>query len=369
MVNSTPKTRLDWIDRTKGIAILGIVLFHFFQNYPDRTNLVDFFNQAGAKFALAAVDLFFAIAGFNISYGIAKSRPLEPSLKDWKAWLLKRIYRLYPTYILAVFCTLLLYQLSGYTVRYFSLKFILSSIGVGGYLLQEINPGFWFFTVILQAYLFTPFLYKICQGDRKRLLLFGVFAGIFTKIICIYFEPGSSAYLYFLNTNFLGSYIFQFCLGLYWGSIYQERETLRRVDCLVSLICFVLGAIVYTGLTLRGTELVYMQGFDLVFTPFLFVLCWLGFNLASRLKSVASGLKKLSLFGVYSYPIYLLNQPLFFISLKPIARALSLTSNLKVLGSLSIFLSLLSLYTVAFICLEKTLSNTLGSLIMGERQA
>lgn len=367
--NSTPKTRLDWIDRTKGLAILGIVLFHFFQNYPDRTHVVLLFDKMGAKVGLAAVDLFFVIAGFNISYSIGKSSQFEPPFKHWKAWFLKRIYRLYPTYILAVCCSLVLYKIWDHSVQYFSLKFFLSFIGFGGYLLQEINPGFWFFTVILQAYLLTPWLYRFCQANRRTLLLVGLGAGVFTKSLCFYLEPGSSTYLYFLNNNFLGSYIFQLCLGFYWGSIYQSRQTLRRVDCWASLVCFVLGALVYTGLTLGKTDIVYMQGFDILFTPFLFILCGWGFNLASTFKPIAPILKIFSLLGVYSYQIYLLHQPMFFISLTRIARVFNFSANLEIFGSLLIVCSLLTLYILAFILLEQALIKPKFIFPVGDRRS
>ncbi|MGB7058539.1 MAG: acyltransferase family protein, partial [Geitlerinemataceae cyanobacterium] len=200
--NLPARKRLDWIDRTKGLAILGIVLFHFFQNYPDRLFIVSFLDKFGAKFGLVAVDLFFVIAGFNISYSIKDK--LLYNLAFWKSWLIKRLDRLYPTYIFAVCCSLLLYAVSGRSVRYFSLEFVMSFLGLGGYLLQAINPGFWFFTVILQAYLLTPVLYILLKANRRDFLIFGIVAGVLTKTICLQLEPGSSAYRYFLNNNFLG---------------------------------------------------------------------------------------------------------------------------------------------------------------------
>ncbi|HAG80759.1 MAG TPA: hypothetical protein DCL61_06215, partial [Cyanobacteria bacterium UBA12227] len=70
-LNPTSKKRLHWVDQTKGLAILGIVLFHFFQNYPDRLGLVQILDRNGARLGYAAVDIFFVIAGFNTSYTLA----------------------------------------------------------------------------------------------------------------------------------------------------------------------------------------------------------------------------------------------------------------------------------------------------------
>jgi peptidoglycan/LPS O-acetylase OafA/YrhL len=66
------KKHLTWIDQSKGIAILGVVIFHFFQNFPNRINLVNILDRNGAKIGFAAVDIFFMISGFNIGYSLAQ---------------------------------------------------------------------------------------------------------------------------------------------------------------------------------------------------------------------------------------------------------------------------------------------------------
>jgi peptidoglycan/LPS O-acetylase OafA/YrhL len=354
----SPKTRLDWIDQTKGLAILGIVLFHFFQNYPDRTSLVSLLDRSGAKIGLAAVDLFFVIAGFNISYilaAIATKQDSKQVFINWKDWLLKRLNRLYPTYILAVSCSLLLYEIFDRSVQYFSFEFLLSFVGLGGYLLQAINPGFWFFTVILQAYLFVPILYQASRGNYQKILIFGILSGVLTKIICIILEPGSSAYLYFLNNNFLGSYIFQFCLGLYWGAVYHDHGALRKCDCIASGICFAIGAIAYTGVAIAKIDIIYMQGFDIAFTPLLFVFCWLGFEKVRNFKAIAKSLGTLSILGIYSYQIYLIHQPLLFVTLPKFTKFMNTIPTLEVGISVLITVTIFIFYTKNFIALDKLL--------------
>lgn len=355
---SSPKTRLDWIDQTKGLAILGIVLFHFFQNYPDHTSLVSLLDRSGAKIGLAAVDLFFVIAGFNISYILAAITAKQNSSRafiNWKAWLLKRLNRLYPTYILAVCCSLVLYELFDRSVRYFSFEFIFSFMGLGGYLLQAINPGFWFFTVILQAYLLVPLLIRFSRENYQNILIFGIGAGVLTKMVCLFLEPGSSAYLYFLNNNFIGSYIFQFCLGLYWGDVYQSHGALRKCDCIASGVFCAIGAIAYTGLAIAKIDIIYMQGFDIAFTPFLFILCWLGFEKVRNFKAIASILGTLSILGIYSYQIYLIHQPLLFVTLPKLTKFMKTIPTLEVGISVLMTVTILIVYTKIFIALDKSL--------------
>ncbi|MGA9377862.1 MAG: acyltransferase, partial [Phormidium sp.] len=176
--NSSPKKRLDWIDCTKGLAIIGILLFHFFQNYPDRLPLVSLLDKSGAKVGYAAVDIFFVMAGFNTSYAlaaIAKKNQLTEITTNWISWLQKRLLRLYPTYILAVLVTLLLYSLFSNIPFKSIADGILIFLGVASYkTFRVFNPGFWFFFVILQAYLVTPLIFKACQNNPTKILILGI---------------------------------------------------------------------------------------------------------------------------------------------------------------------------------------------------
>ncbi|OLP15563.1 hypothetical protein BST81_25470 [Leptolyngbya sp. 'hensonii'] len=146
------KPRFQWIDQAKGIAILTILVFHFFQNYPDATPLIKTLtDKIAAKLGFAAVDIFFIIAGFNIGYSLLKPAAVSLSHLDWLSWLKKRLIRLYPGYFLAIFFTLVLSFLGGQFKIKSGFNFILSLLGIAGYQFQAINPGFWFFTVILES--------------------------------------------------------------------------------------------------------------------------------------------------------------------------------------------------------------------------
>ncbi|MEA5468634.1 acyltransferase family protein, partial [Spirulina sp. 06S082] len=167
----TSKKRLTWIDLTKGLAILGIVFFHFFQNYPDRLDWVIALDRVGAKIGYGAVDVFFVIAGFNISYGLAlkaQKNNLTNITTDWRSWLIKRLNRLYPTYFLAIGVTLLLYGVVNQSREYYNFKFLLTVLGFAGSSSAFINAGLWFFTVILQAYLITPIIFWICNSQPRK---------------------------------------------------------------------------------------------------------------------------------------------------------------------------------------------------------
>ena len=345
-----PTHRLQWIDQIKGVAILAIVLFHFCQNYPDQFGLVAGLNRNGAKLGYAAVDIFFVMAGFNISLVMAT----KPQVIEWKAWLQKRIARLYPTYFLAVGCSLLLYVLFRGTKLSLDIKLILSCLGLAGYNLQSINPGFWFFTVILEAYLITPLLFRYAKDKPVRFLILGIILGILTKLISAVIKE-RFWHFYFLQTNFIGSYSLQYCLGLYWGFIYVKYQGFRRVDWLIATSVFATALLVYISMGLKGVDIVYMLGFDIVFTPFMFLLLYQGLQQLARVQGLNVVLSGLAIAGIYSYQIYLIHQPLLVTVFPYLAKAITLGQIPELLLSFLAISGLLTLYVFLFTALENFL--------------
>ncbi|MDJ1180729.1 acyltransferase [Roseofilum sp. BLCC_M91] len=360
MANQPNQTgqRINWIDQIKGLAIFGILLFHFFQNYPERIPLVVTLDQLGAKVGFAAVDIFFVMAGFNITYVMARKNLLPTIHFDWRSWLIKRLNRLYPTYLLAVIFSLVLYFLLSYPQKYIFPDFLLSVAGLAGYTFQSINPGFWFFTVILQAYLVTPLIFRISQSKPIILLIVTLFLGVVTKVLCFNTDTSSDLYWYLLQNDFLGSYIFQFGLGLYWGIIYFYHDGFRKIDYWWTLLVFLLGFIVYIYLGKSGFDFRYMLGFDMLFTPLFFValqsmFVWL--DKRKRIKPVVWLLSFLSLLGLYSYQIYLIHQPLFFVAFRQLNKYVSISTYPKILFLMLSIAMLLWGYTGLFVFCDRQL--------------
>ncbi|MFB2896795.1 acyltransferase family protein [Aerosakkonemataceae cyanobacterium BLCC-F50] len=365
--NDSAKKRLDWIDYTKGLAILGILLFHFFQNYPDRFPLISLLDKSGAKVGYAAVDIFFVMAGFNTSYALAmsaKKNQLSQITTNWISWLQKRLLRLYPTYILAVLVTLLVYSLFGNIHIKSIADGILIFLGVASYkIFREFNPGFWFFFVILQAYLVTPLIFKVCQNNPTIILILGIGLGTFYKLLCLVLIQDPGTFMMLLQNNFLGSYFFPLCLGLYWGFIYANHHSFRKVDFTVATITFAISLGLYAALTVAGVDIIYMLGFDMLFTPFFFISCYWLFDNLSQQKLLMGGLSLLSLMGVYSYQIYLVHQPFYFLLLPYLTKQIHLSYYLRILPVMLITITGLTVYVFAFIHLDNFLSKFSGKLL------
>ncbi|MFB2916984.1 acyltransferase family protein [Aerosakkonema funiforme] len=356
MFNKTTKSRdrLQWIDRTKGLAILAILFFHFFQNYPEQINMVSIFNRNGARLGYAAVDIFFVMAGFNTSYVLA-SLIQDGGKINWTAWLKKRILRLYPTYLLAVLSTICIYIIFNQLHIKNPLNFALSAIGLAGYKFQDINQGFWFFTVILEAYLLTPLIFYVCRNKPNIILGLGILIGLLTKLACLAVGPKSEFYLFLLQNNFIGSYFFQLCLGLYWGFIYASNKSFRRTDINISTIVFIVGLMLYIGMAIKHINIIYMLGFDMAFTPFFFVMLSLILNKDNHNRWLTYGLSILSIMGIYSYQIYLIHQPLFITLLHYLNKRIKMDQYPKLFLALIITGVVLIAYIRAFLWIEKVM--------------
>ncbi len=157
-------TRLRSIDALRGVAALGVVLYHAVEQgtsvlpnnllrYPVR--LV----QLGSSFGYIGVFLFFVISGFCIHLQWAKARAMgnEPDIRFVSFWK-RRIRRLYPPYIIALALYLIL---SAWPVGMDVTHFFIYDVGMHLLLLHNLDPKtcytingvFWTLAIEEQLYL------------------------------------------------------------------------------------------------------------------------------------------------------------------------------------------------------------------------
>jgi peptidoglycan/LPS O-acetylase OafA/YrhL len=156
--------RLRSIDALRGIAALGVVLYHAIERGPHvlPNNLFDYPVRAlqfVSSFGYIGVFLFFVISGFCIHLQWAKARAagIDPDIRFGSFWK-RRLRRLYPPYIIALALFLLVaYSYSELNITHF----FFYDIGMHLLMLHNLDPHtcytingvFWTLAIEEQLYL------------------------------------------------------------------------------------------------------------------------------------------------------------------------------------------------------------------------
>ncbi|MDQ2921621.1 MAG: acyltransferase [Acidobacteriota bacterium] len=156
--------RLQSIDALRGIAALGVVLYHAVLRTPNAVPN-NFFRwpvkllQFGSSFGYIGVFLFFVISGFCIHLQWAKSRAAgKPQSIQFGSFWRRRIRRLYPPYLIAFALFLLMAALSvGINVTHFFVYDVVMHLlmlhNLDPKTCYSINGVFWTLAIEEQLYL------------------------------------------------------------------------------------------------------------------------------------------------------------------------------------------------------------------------
>jgi peptidoglycan/LPS O-acetylase OafA/YrhL len=179
--SATSAEHIPFLDYLRGIAILSVFLFHCIA--PNLVNgelelpwhgLVRDFRVEPWFLALfpftlgwIGVPIFFVVSGFCIHLSHARSRA-----KGWDVYVLRRFFRIYPPYLLALLFFALVFPWTkldfSTAVRHAHSQFLFSVSSLGSHLALlhnfhggvawTINPTFWSIAVEVQLYALYPIL-------------------------------------------------------------------------------------------------------------------------------------------------------------------------------------------------------------------
>ena len=201
-----PPPRLRSIDALRGIAALGVVVYHAVEQgkhaLPD--NLLQYplrLVQFISSFGYIGVFLFFVISGFCIHLQWARSRAAgqEPDVRFGPFWK-RRLRRLYPPYLIALACFLLL---TAWYARIDFTHFFFYDLGMHLLMLHNLDPKtcytingvFWTLAVEEQLYLayFLLLFLRVrwgwrvtiaaCLGARLAWMLFSHVVSVKTGLV------------------------------------------------------------------------------------------------------------------------------------------------------------------------------------------
>ena len=205
---STNQTRLQPLDALRGIAALGVVLFHFTLGRDGYENIF--------RFGTTGVDLFFMISGFVIFMSLEKADSL-------RTFIINRFSRLYPAYWMGVVFSFLLISIHfQYSQKYpienpwqtFACNLTMFQYYLG---VSDLEGPYWTMNVEMLFYLFMAVIFvagrlkhMFAIGSALCLLLLGSafyvdtlgwLKEIFMKLPLLYHFP-----LFFAGIAFYGKY-------------------------------------------------------------------------------------------------------------------------------------------------------------------
>lgn len=175
---SMQQSKLDFVDVTRGLAILGVVIHHFIS----RTNLlhglpasVDFVAQQGAH----GVQLFFIASAFTLFRSYHHRSPLEQH--PVRNFFVRRYFRIAPMYYVGI--AYYLWQNGPGPIHYMGADFYNSpdNILANIFFLNEFNPyylwlvpGSWSVATEILFYVLVPLLFRWVPNLKAALRFVGI---------------------------------------------------------------------------------------------------------------------------------------------------------------------------------------------------
>jgi peptidoglycan/LPS O-acetylase OafA/YrhL len=201
------------IEAFRGLAALTVMYAHYRWMLPGPPyGLFDF--------TYTGVDLFFVLSGFVFAPSFFGQRlRLAP-------FLLRRGFRIYPLYVLAVFVYAALHLLAGHPVDHLGRHLLFLHTWQSREIAFSLNPAFWSLPPEVEFYLALPLLIRFVQGRRAVWVLTGL-AWLLHLGLGLASSPADAPVNlpYVLNVHLPGLLV-EFLLGvLVWDAVQQQADS------------------------------------------------------------------------------------------------------------------------------------------------
>ncbi len=339
--------RLEGIDLLRGIAVVCVLIYHFFALMHIETH--SFFPFV-RYFGVLGVSLFFIISGFLIF------RSINSNLQrfGWKSALslygLHRFFRIVPAYYVNFLVVLMLAPLTidaSYLFSHGFLKQIAAHLSFSAFFIYRdsglgINGAYWTLNIEMLWYLLAPLLLLLFRQTKYYLILallslaylFWIDSGSFTSPI-----DNRDIYAQYLSFQLPGQLVY-FIAGIL---IYRKAASLMQsypASVRLLFVASLLGVYMYTSSQTWMIEsgFVVRNLFILFISALLFLLLY-----PTHIKV----LHPLAWIGKISYSLYLWHMPvLFMLHYADVSHYLSTMQIASVFGIFVLIISAVSYYTV-----------------------
>jgi peptidoglycan/LPS O-acetylase OafA/YrhL len=366
------------IDGLRFYAIITVVIFHLNSAYSRQIGLDQFgINEMGGGLEMGTigwwiirldlgVKFFFAISGFVLALPFIKQYFFNGRVVILKEYILRRLTRLEPPFIITLF---LFYLIHIFVLKTSAIEllpnFVAGLFYMNGFIFgvnSPINPVTWSLETEAQFYLLIPFVFYLIGGLRLKLFRLAILLAIFFGSIFFksYFIQNEIVYLQGSILSFFSNFI----AGILFAWLYLTNKEYFRVR---SLIWDVVGVIVF-----------FLQFY--FYKPQINPVNNLFFNISIFLTFIAVfkgpimnwifTRKPIYLIGGMCYSIYLLHYPLFHLTIKFTSKV-HLSYNYSINLFIQFLLNsiiLLLISSVFFLliekpCMDKNWYNKLFNLI------
>lgn len=155
------------VEAWRGLAAWLVVYTHYWAGLAESPALL--------RFAFTGVDLFFVLSGWVFAPYLA-GQPLQ-----LPAYALRRFFRIYPTYFLALLVYFGLKVAHGLPLDFWWQHLVFAHVQ-SREMAFYYNPAFWSLPAEVEFYLALPMLAWLCRA-RGRWLLAGVFAALALRVV------------------------------------------------------------------------------------------------------------------------------------------------------------------------------------------
>jgi peptidoglycan/LPS O-acetylase OafA/YrhL len=338
-------THIDFLDSIRGTAILLVVVLHgtngwVFSAAPSHWQIfekTDWIWQFIVSHGAYGVAIFFVVSGFCIHLSFQK-------LKSWPIFFVKRFFRIYPPYLVAVlffaflfpFCNLAWVKDESATKVFLQHVFMLNNYRDG--LPMVLNPSFWSVATEVQLYILYPVVVSLSSrfGWDMTIMVLGAL-----EIGLRLFETVNGHLFGFSMSPF--KFWFSWAIGAYICQSYLEgRKCFFSNQSVILWVVLCILATFFRPLNLFGFTLAAV-------TTAVFISKKLEGKV--ELNNSDNNCNIISKIGVYSYGIYLLHQPFFWFSqYLEVQTTPRLNARLEAWFSISISAQFITLFWCIFIC-------------------
>ena len=296
------KDKLHEITFVKGIAIIWIVVFHIYKDFPDI--FLKHGNGEGISFSHfimlspLGVNLFVICTGFLLSYSSGNIKKIS------LPFFMKRLGKLLPLYYFAIVSVLALDWLFGRSNFHYDLLSIIVHLlclhSLTSYIF-DIQGAWWFMGLIFQLYLVFPLCNRYIVLYKFRTIFVVLTLAIISRFINVANVNSNYSLFAFIPDLIFGMFIYR----------YLWVRGQYRFNCFILLLCFM--AVCLIVYIMHNNLSVCSYGYGL---PRSFISIGL-FYIISYLYKILSrynlNIHKIILsFGLYSYAIYLLHRPFIY---------------------------------------------------------